>query len=154
MNEKIKVVGILQNAWSTYWREHWPRNFWLEALKRSRTGQRLKHMDHEKIDMWYDEITPKIADNPRTVLPADLNYMRGYLNEQQPKYIITFGMPAMKAMVALRNEYKHPVLCVPHPTYRVVTNDLFIQAREHLVKGFDGWHQYKQGKEGVIISKI
>lgn len=151
---KIKVVGFLQNAWSPYFAGgHWPRRNWLEALKRSRTGQRLKHMDHEQIEMWYDESTPEIADNPKTVLPADLNHMRKVLREQQPKYIVTFGMPAMKAMKLIRPEFQGPgVMCLPHPCCRVVTNELFIGAREHLVGGFAGWCQYKQEKFGFSKS--
>src|SRR5688572_9039445 len=89
---KIKVVGFLQNAWSTYWTTHWPRDLWLAALKKSRTGQRLKLLECPELDIWYDESTPKIADNPRTVLPADLDHMRSVLDRQQPEIIICFGV--------------------------------------------------------------
>lgn len=150
---KIKVVGILQNAWSPYYAPGpWPRESWLRALDRSRTGQRLKLLGHESIEYWWDETTPVVADNPRTVIPADFNYMRSVLNEQQPKFIITFGMPAMNAMITIKEEFKQPVICLPHPTYRVVTNQLFLDARDHIVKGFEGWIRYKQaiGKIDVI----
>jgi hypothetical protein len=150
---KIKVVGILQNAWSPYWSKvgHWPRNFWLTALQQSRTGQRLKLFECPELEIWYDESTPDVAPDPVTVLPANLNHMRGVLRLQQPDIIVTFGVPAKEAMKKILPEFKQPVIYLPHPTYRFADDNVFIDAKNYLIGRPSGYREYKVLKDRSFV---
>lgn len=61
------IVVFLQNAWSeTYAGRHWPRDSWMEALKRSRSGKKLLHMidDLEMVHNTTQEVTEKPSGKP------------------------------------------------------------------------------------------
>jgi hypothetical protein len=152
---KIKVVGFLQNPWSPYYAGGtWPRESWLRAFWSSRSGIRCKLLLDDQVEIWFDNSTPIVCENPNDVIPADLDHMRKVLNEQKPDVIITFGQPAALAMGKIRDEYKQPVMCLPHPAYRVVTNQLFIQALNHLKAGFVGWIRYMPKRGGAVEISI
>lgn len=149
--KKIKVVGFLQNPWSPYYAGGtWPRQSWLAALWRSRSGQRLKLMLCDEIDFHFDNATPIVCENPKDVIPPDIEHIRTVLKEQKPDVIITFGVHAAEGVKAVRNEFSIPILFLPHPTYRVVTNKLFLVALEHLKKGFKGDIKISQARAGEL----
>lgn len=149
--EKIKVVGFLQNPWSrVYAGGTWPRESWLRALWLSRSGQRLKLMLCDEIDYWFDNATPIVCENPRDVMPPDIEHIRKVLQEQKPNVIVAFGVHAANALLEIKEEFSMPVMCLPHPTYRVVTNELFVTAVNHIKKGFEGRIRYMPKKGGGL----
>jgi hypothetical protein len=156
MKKKIKVVGFLQNPWSPHYAGGtWPRESWLKALWRSRSGQRLRIMDSEEVEFYYDNATPIVCANPKDVIPPDINHIRKVLKEQNPDVIVTFGVHAASGVSQVKEEFNKPIMCLPHPTYRVVTNELFTMALNHIKDGFEGQIRYmpKRGG-GVTISVI
>jgi hypothetical protein len=131
----VKVVGFLQNPWSElYSGGTWPRESWLKALQRSRSGQRLRVLEAAVtgIEFWWDNTTPLVAESPDGVLPPDEAHIRQVLREQQPDVVVTFGEQARKALLPL---WHGPMVCLPHPAYRVVTNVLFESAAPYLASG-------------------
>lgn len=148
---KIKVVGFLQNPWSPFYAgDTWPRESWLKALWKSRSGQRLKLMLCDEIGFWFDNATPIVCENPKDVIPPDINHIRKILSEQKPDIIITFGVHAAGGVMAVRNEFSQPLMILPHPTYRVVSNKLFLMALEQVKKGFVGQIKYMPTRNGEI----
>lgn len=148
-----KAVGFLQNAWSPYYAgRSWPRHFWLPALMASRTGQRLRIILQrcQKIDIWFDETTPIVGATPDSVVPPDIAHITSVLNQQKPDVVITFGKQAEQAVLPLCTV---PTLVLPHPTYRLLTNELYLRASNLLIAGFTETVKLSQRK-GVIVEEI
>jgi hypothetical protein len=83
----MKFVGFLQNAWSPlYAGDIWPRDSWLRALHRSRSGQRLRIFDG--LEIWWDNTTPIVGEEPNSIVPPDYYHMRKVLDEQKPKIVL------------------------------------------------------------------
>lgn len=155
MKKKIKVVGFLQNPWSpVYAGGTWPRESWLRALWKSRSGQRLRIMLCDEIDFHFDNATPIVCENPRDVIPPDIDHIRKVLKEQNPDIIVTFGIHAASGVFEVKDEFKKPILLLPHPTYRVVTNELFIEAVKHIKRGFEGQIRYMPKRTGGLTITV
>lgn len=137
----MKIVCFLQNAWSRFYAGGvWPRDSWLRALRLSRSGQRLAVLDG--LDVWFDNTTPVVGDCPSSVVRPDLGHIRGVLRSQSPDFVLACGSQAGRCLLEVGVGV--PLLIVPHPAYRVVTNRLFSMARNMLVDGFCGVCELKQ----------
>jgi hypothetical protein len=64
------------------------------------TGRRLKAAFGEELckQIVWDESTREVADNPKTVFPADLIHIRKVINQEKPDVILSFGGIAAKAV--------------------------------------------------------
>lgn len=148
-----KAVVILQNAWSPlYAGGEWPRPSWLKALRSSRSGQRLNVLEQAAtgIDLWYDNTTPIVGDCADSVIKPDLSHISFLLYEQNPDCIIACGKQSAKVMEKFAYEMARPLLIVPHPAYRVLSNELYQKAGELLVKGFSGVVEFVQNRGYVF----
>ena len=122
------LIVFLQNAWSPlYAGGVWPRRSWLTALARSRSGQRLRPL----IDDFdcCENTTPIVGKSPANVVPPSTAHIALILHVRKPSIVVACGRQAEKALLSL---WKGPLLAIPHPACRVVTNDLFSRAREML----------------------
>ncbi len=142
------VVVFLQNAWSgAYAGDTWPRESWLSALRRCRSGQRLAVMERQispPCEVWYDNTTPIVGATPDSVVPPDYGHIQLVLAEQKPGAVVACGR---QAVASLRHVGPGvPLLCLPHPAYRFVTNELFLKAGLLLKSGFTGVVTLRQDK--------
>lgn len=146
----VNLVAFLQNAWSpAYAGRKWPRESWLKALHRSRSGQRIRVMTAECPDaeIWWDNTTPICGDHPDSVIPPDLGHMRKVIRERRPTIILAMGGQAATALRKLQPDCS--VLMLPHPAYRVLTNDLYRRAGELIQGEFSGWIALHQHRDKV-----
>lgn len=144
------IVAFLQNAWSPlYASGTWPRESWLRALHRSRSGVRLKHLtDATKGCVFhFDNTTPLVGETPDSLLEADPDHIRSVLQTQAPDVVVTLGKQADEALQGL---FAGPILALPHPAYRVVTNKLFFRAGKLLAGEFSGKIVLSQGRGEVL----
>jgi hypothetical protein len=147
----MKLVAILQNAWSpVYAGGHWPRESWLRALRRSRSGQRLDVFARaagDGVEIYFDNTTPIVGATPDSIVAADLDHVRAVVERERPDVVVAFGRLATAALDAAGISATLPTLALPHPAARVVTNDLFRAAGE-LVKlaAVDGPTIIRQGR--------
>jgi hypothetical protein len=135
-----KVVGFLQNAWSKeYAGGCWPRELWLTALMRSRSGQRLRTLIERcpEIVFYWDNTTPVVGATPGSIVPPSKHHIQETLWIENPDAVVTFGKQAAVAIWPLVRDLR-PLLILPHPAYRLVTNALYRRAGHLLSKGFDG----------------
>lgn len=143
------ILGLLQNAWSPlYANGRWPRDSWLKALHRSRSGQRLKILGD--LDIYYDNTTPIVGEDPDSIVRPDPEHILGLLKTVGPEVVITFGAQAERAIADL---WFGPHLILPHPAYRVVTNELFREAHSILLEGFEGKVKLTQ-KKGKVLREL
>jgi hypothetical protein len=134
-----KIVLFLQNAWSpVYAGGRWPRASWLDALERSRSGQRLRVLAHAcpSVVIWFDNTTPIVGPSPRSIVPADLDHMRAVIDAQQPDAIVTAGDLAYLALASINPTARR--LAIPHPARRVLTNALYAEAGRLIESGWSG----------------
>jgi hypothetical protein len=133
----MKVLGLLQNAWSPYYAgREWPRAGWLEALHDCRSGRRLKILQQAcpQADIWYDNTTPIVGARPDSVVPPDMLHVASLVAYRD--YFIAFGRQAQRVLIEL--EKARPLLIVPHPAHRLLTDALYRKAGHILREGFTG----------------
>lgn len=154
---EIMIVAFLQNAWSpVYAGTTWPRDSWLNALHRSRSGQRLAVLlEAAGKPIWFDNTTPIVGAEPSSIVAPDLRHIqwvlwdRGEKRVQRASTVVCFGKQAAKSVRPLAEEAGVPVLIVPHPAYRCLTNDLYTKAGTMLATGFTGVVELLQ-KRGAV----
>lgn len=128
MREPSALLVFLQNAWSpAYAGTTWPRASWLRALARSRSGQRLRIM-LDALDVC-ENTTPQVGPLPDSVCPPDAVHIQHCITQRSPSIIVTCGKQAEHALARL---WDGPLLAVPHPAHRLVTNSLYLHARQLL----------------------
>lgn len=143
------IVAFLQNAWSpVYAGGTWPRRSWLRALHASRSGQRLAILTGAAtgLEFWFDNTTPIVGAEPSSIVEPDAEHIAEVVRSQNPGQVIAMGKQAAAAVAPFVSV---PMLIVPHPAYRCLTNALYERAGEMLVDGFSGIIELKQGR-GVI----
>lgn len=134
-------VVFLQNAWSPYFADkEWPREQWLVALARSRSGMRLSRIygslctfrsmvDPDRVriryawtgpvEVHFDNTTPRVASRPEEVLPPDFKHIESVLDKTRPRYVLACGK---QSGAALRQLWPGPLICMPHPTWKPLSN--------------------------------
>lgn len=129
----MRIVGFLQNAWSPVYVGHeWPRDSWLEALRRSRTGKRIAVIEDVCGEIEWHNTTPQVGETPDSILPCDAEHVSRILARGANAYVLC-GRQAQRIVCG-----STPTLLLPHPTYRPVTNELFHIAGKILAEPFTG----------------
>lgn len=133
----MKIFVLLQNAWARdargaeLFREH--PDFWKAALKRSRSGQRLRRIFNTE-ERWDEAIfsntTPEVAiGSSGKRLPANITYVRAQLSLVQPELILACGKQSYNAMSHCV-DLAEKLVCMPHPACRVWPNRMLDDIRE------------------------
>lgn len=141
------ITAFLQNAWSPmYAGGTWPRDLWLRALHRSRSGQRIAILtDIVGTDgVWFDNTTPIVGASPSSIVPPDFDHIARVIGQTSPSALIAMGKQAAVSLMPFIDN--RPLLIVPHPAYRVLTSALYEQAGHLLRDGFSGVVELRQAK--------
>jgi len=136
-SNRAKIIILLQNAWSPlYYGDQWPRELWLKALEKSRSGKRLRIIrdlvEAAGIDIWFDNTTPVVGDTPSSVVPPDFEHMESMIRLIQPSIVVACGVLALNA---IKQVYEGPILAVPHPACRNFSNLLYVKASKMIIAG-------------------
>lgn len=121
----MSVVVFLQNAWSPlYAGSKWPRKSWLRALARSRSGQRIRLMidDYDLCE----NTTAEVAATPDGVCQPDCEHIADVIERRKPSLVICCGK---QARTALELVWSGKMIAVPHPAYRLLTNEVYEKVR-------------------------
>lgn len=133
----MKLV-FLQNAWfkrrltwiEPEWSPEW-KYTWLYALHQCRSGQKLKLLLgddwYERGDTEVTNSTPEVGyGSSKIKLPADPVWIEREIERVKPTLVVTCGTQALESVAPL---WHGPLVAVPHPACRVLTNDLYLKAR-------------------------
>jgi hypothetical protein len=101
----------------------WLRPPWLRTLERSRSGQRLKILVDDLSVC--ENTTPIVGATSSSVVAPDSMHIREVLATWRPDVVIACGR---QAELALLDIWSGPLLAIPHPAHRLVTNALYRQA--------------------------
>lgn len=146
----MSKIVFLQNAWSPLFAgKIWPRRSWLRALEKSRSGQRLKHMIDD-LDLC-EETTPVVTPTSSGIAPPDFEHIQEILDRRKPEIIITCGMQAENALLSV---WDGNLIAVPHPAHRMVTNALYLQARNMIESNYIGRVALRQLKGEVRLELL
>lgn len=130
----MTTLALLQNAWSPTPRKVWPRRAWLRALHASRTGRRLEVLFGEGYPgVYFDNTTPRIGTSSGDVLPPDPEHVCRLLLGRRPGVCVALGA---QAEAVLCRHWNGPLLALPHPCYRLLTNALLEEGRRLLSSPF------------------
>jgi hypothetical protein len=144
------VVVFLQNAWSPlYAGRVWPRHSWLLALETSRSGQRLRVL----LDDYHicENTTAAVSAKPSGIEAPDADHIQRVLCSRQPRVVVACGK---QAEIALKAIWQGPMIAVPHPAHRLLTDRLYRQARRLLTPQFDRRVALRQGRGRVVLEVI
>lgn len=143
------IVAFLQNAWSPFYAGGtWPREQWLRALHRSRSGQRLAILTKAiGCEIWFDNTTPIVGAEPSSIVEPDDEHIQDVLSSTEATVIVAMGKQAAESVRPFVS--RRPFMIVPHPAYRCLTNELYRQAGELLAEGFIGTVEYSQLRGAV-----
>lgn len=146
----VRVVVFLQNAWSpVYAGAEWPRASWLRALERSRSGARLRVMlDDLSV---CQNTTRQVAATPAGKLPPDPVHIDAVLRIEHPDVVVCCGK---QAELAVAPGWPGPLLVVPHPAHRLVTDDLYREARRLLAAGLTTRTALRQQRGAFVAEAL
>lgn len=128
------IVVFLQNAWSElYAGGTWPRESWLRALSRCRSGKRLRILLRGLAELDVCEnTTPIVGAEPSSVVPPDPDHIAAVLAFRKPKIVVCCGKQAIES---LRHVWPGALMHVPHPTWRPLTDAAYKLANHVLRSG-------------------
>jgi hypothetical protein len=144
------VIVFLQNAWSPlYAGGVWPRRSWLRALATCRSGQRLKLLidDYDVCE----NTTPIVGATASSVVPPDDRHILDVLRARAPNVVVACGKQAESVLIRL---WHGPLLIVPHPANRVLTDALYLVGRARLRGRFTDRLAMRQTRAGIDIERI
>lgn len=142
------MIIFLQNAWSpVYAGTVWPRRSWLRALAQSPAGRRLRILTDDLACV--HNVAPLCGLSPSSVMPAEDKHVIAILESCTPRVVVACGKHAQAALVRL---WDGPLLLVPHPTHRVLTNELYRRVRAVLdLPEFTGRIVFTQQRGGITV---
>lgn len=144
----MRVQVFLQNAWLRHKRRGknqpdlrnalW-REVWLDLLTWCRSGQRLMVMCGADCftlpDAWdFTNSTPHFGYGTSAArLPAVPEFIGAELARFNPEVVVCCGV---QSSLSVRSLWGGPLLSVPHPASRLLTNALYVRAGDLLRSGF------------------
>ena len=147
---RVPLLVFLQNAWSPHYAgSEWPREFWLPALARSRSGQRLRIVVEDPRCCW--NTTPIVGESSKSIVKPDESWIEDVLATRSPGVVLACGGQAEEALGKL---WQGPFLAIPHPASRVLTTELLIFARLCLEEGVWGRLALRQRRGRVEVEAL
>ena len=118
----MKIVVLLQNAWSPVYAEHghWPREYWLRALFRCTTGRRIQRcfLDMFPEHTFYiDNATLSVGNRPESVCPPDPHHIMRVIKREKPDILVCCGRVVNNA-ISKMSLPDVVVVSVAHPSAR------------------------------------
>lgn len=120
-------------------------SLWRIALANSVSGKKLRRLLGERCfehpNVTYLNTTPAIGVGSSSKLPPDPGYARRKISEIAPDVLVACGKQAEELA---KDIWQGPLLIVPHPACRVLTNALYLQARRFLRQRFSRRIAFRQ----------
>lgn len=127
----VKLLVVLQNSYAKGNLQQGKYNpaTWRKEYLSSRTGIMLKRALPEGWAVRYTNANPKVGDNPKSVLEPDLRHLKKRFREVRPDILLACGRLPQRACM---ETWDGPMIGIPHPACRVLTNSLLDHAHDRL----------------------
>jgi len=123
-----KLMVILQNAYGV--EEGYEPSFERESFINCHTGRRLKNAIPANVSTTIINASPNIGDTADSNFKPNVSHVMKRMKEIKPDIILACGVNARKAIRQI--ETKIPVLEMPHPAYRALTNETVYDIMERI----------------------
>ena len=124
----MKLLIILQNAYGV--EEGYEPSFERESFRNCHTGKRLRNAIPTGLDINIINASPKIGREASSYFKEDGTYVSKKIQEYKPEVILACGVNAKKVISKIKPNI--PILTMPHPAYRALTNETLFLIREKL----------------------
>jgi len=137
MNTRTLVV--LQNVWYRHPRkaqallDKYGYDFYVRTLAASRSGRRLAEIFPPPWNPYllrFINTTPRLGSRPSSRLSGCADYVRNHIRDFGPRVIVACGDQAKTTVFASGWQNAQSLLLLPHPAYRLLTNQLLREARD------------------------
>jgi hypothetical protein len=134
----MRILVVLQNPYAKgSLSQGWNPSRWRKEFESSRSGQRLRDAFPYYCDLFYTNANPKLGDSPDSKLEADPKHLKRSVRRTNPDLIITCGKVAEAAIL---NIWDGPLIAIPHPAHRLLTNRLLDECKECIA----AWRLYRR----------
>jgi hypothetical protein len=125
-----KLLVILQNAYGV--EEGYVPSFDKESFQNCHTGRRLRNAIPMGLDVNIINASPQVGEEASSCFDPDIGYVSSKVEEISPDIILACGVNAKKAIKQV--EVDVPVLEMPHPAFRGLTNKTLYDIMEEIQK--------------------
>ena len=123
------IAVFLQNAWGELFAgKTWPRDSWLQALQRSRSGKRLLVLEKAArgVNFYYDNTTPICGATVDSIVKPDPKHVVDVLESiHNLEAVVACGKQAEATLSEL---WAGKLLVVPHPAARLLKDRVYKKA--------------------------
>lgn len=123
-----KLLVILQNAYGV--EEGYEPSYEKESFRTCHTGKRLRNAIPAGLDINIINASPKIGRKASSYFKEDGTYVGKKIQEYKPEVILACGVNARKVVSEL--DLDIPIITMPHPAYRALTNETLFSVKERL----------------------
>lgn len=124
------VLVVLQNAYQRgRLRSGYHPSTWLAELRGSRSGTRLREALPIGAVVRFANASPTMGRTVDSKTSPCARYLRRRIRDARPDVVLACGRVAEATVCSM---WRGPLVAVPHPAHRLLTNDLLHRARELL----------------------
>lgn len=124
----MKLLVILQNAYGV--EEGYIPSYERKSFKNCHTGKRLRNAIPAGFTINIINSSPRIGTNADSYFREDDTYVSRKIQEIKPEVILACGVNAKKVIDKIKPSV--PVVTMPHPAYRALTNKTLYDIKETL----------------------
>ena len=128
MENKTKILFILQNGYHSEKYHYRNNEEWYEDLHRSFTGKRLCEMIPDGVKVFVIEASQNIGNHPDSCFPADTSYIREKIEFYNPDIICGCGKIAQVGLMEIGTSF----IPLPHPAWRQLSKKMTSEIKKKL----------------------
>lgn len=126
-----KLMIILQNAYGV--EKGYVPSYEKESFRNCHTGRRLRNAIPDGLDISIINASPKVGKKSSSNFRPDSVYVGKKVEELVPDIILACGVNAKKVIDSV--DVNVPVIKMPHPAYRALTNKKLEEVKEMIRNG-------------------
>ena len=121
-----KLMVILQNAYGV--EDGYVPSFEKDSFRNCHTGRRLRRAIPESVNVSIINASPNVGIDADSYFHPERSYVLGKFREIKPDIILACGVNAKKVIDSI--DVSVPVIKMPHPAYRALTNKTLDDVKE------------------------
>lgn len=142
----MRILVVLQNPYNKgSLASGWNPSNWRSEFESSRSGSRLADAFPWECSIHYTNANPKIGDGVDSKLEPNLKHLRRRVRDTLPDLVIPCGKVAEVAMLKVWNG---PMIAIPHPASRTLSNRLLEECRQCIM----AWMMYRKSNTVKLSS--
>lgn len=122
----MKLLVVLQNPYKRdRLKNGWNPAAWRKDFESSRTGRRLGIAISPEWEVRFTNANPQLGDSADSEFQPNLQHLRRTIRRVKPDFVLACGLLAEEVCDKV---WEGPLLAIPHPAHRLLTNVLLRRA--------------------------